>query len=430
MGSGEGASVGTAPAGKGSAAVYGIFIWHGFFLALTRATLDLNTIFPALVTSLVDSKALFGALYAVMLGVPYAFNIFFGHFLQSRDRKKPYLLVGIYLRALSFLGMAVFTFLFATRSPWLVMASLFGWVFLFSFSGGFAGVSYADIIGKLVPRGARGPLYAAKTFASSVAMLLGGVLIARILTLDSLAYPANYGLVLAIGGAGLLVASAAFWFIREPAPKAPAGDHEPFAAFLRRVPAIIRDDPGFLRFILVENLASFSLMLLPFYMIFAKEALGVGQAWVGRYLLFQIGGAIVSNLWWGWLTRRGGSRRVLRSCILLGGLIPVAALLLQPLGPWPYAAVFVLVGFVMSGRQVGFEPYLLDLAPEEKRALYLGIDGTLNVTKVVLPVLGGVLMDGVGFTATFLLVVAAMIAGFLLLGRGDGGAPSTLPAAR
>jgi MFS family permease len=416
---------------SGRAPVFAIFIWHGFFLALTKATLDLNTVFPALVTSLVDSKALFGALYAVMLGVPYAFNLFFGPFLQSRARKKPYLLLGIYLRALSFLGMAAFTFFFATRSPGLVMVSLFGWVFLFSFSGGFAGVSYADIIGKLVPRGQRGSLYAAKTFASSGAMLLGGVLIARIFTVDSLAYPANYGLVLAIGAAGLLVASGAFWFIREPASNGPGEAHEPFGAFLRRVPAIVRDDPGFLRFILVENLASFSLMLLPFYMIFAREALGVGQAWVGRYLLFQIGGAMVSNLWWGWLSGRRGSRTVVRSCILMGGLIPLAALLLQPLGPWPYAAVFVLVGFVMSGRQVGFEPYLLDLAPEEKRALYLGIDGTLNITKVVLPVLGGVLMDGVGFTATFLLVVAAMVAGFLLLGGGHGdGAAPTLPGTR
>lgn len=77
--------------------------------------LDLNTICPALVTSLVDSKILFGFLYVIMLGVPFVFNIFFGHFFQSRKFKKSYLLTGIYLRVFSFMGMVLwFIFLPST----------------------------------------------------------------------------------------------------------------------------------------------------------------------------------------------------------------------------------------------------------------------------------------------------------------------------
>ncbi len=53
-----------------SRGVYGIFVWHGFFLSLTKATLDRNTIFPALVGTLVASKTVFGVLHAIMLGVP------------------------------------------------------------------------------------------------------------------------------------------------------------------------------------------------------------------------------------------------------------------------------------------------------------------------------------------------------------------------
>lgn len=29
---------------------YAILIWHGFFLAFTKAALDLNTVFPALIS--------------------------------------------------------------------------------------------------------------------------------------------------------------------------------------------------------------------------------------------------------------------------------------------------------------------------------------------------------------------------------------------
>ncbi len=404
------------PGSRVSKKIYAIFIWHGSFLYLTKSMLDLNTIFPALVTSLVDSKTIFGFLYAIMLGVPFVFNIFFGHFLQTRKLKKPFLLAGIYLRAFSFLGMAVTTYLFAEKSPMLVLISFFGWIFLFAFSGGFAGVSYADIIGKLVPQGRRGNLYASKQFAGSVAMLVGGILIARIFGIQGMSYPVNYALILGIGFAGLLIASAAFWFIDEPLSEVKTDTEEDFRTFLSRVPSIIRNDPSFLRFLIVENMASFSLMILPFYMIFAKESFQIGQSYIGRYLLFQIGGMILSNIFWGFLSSKKGSGSVVRACILVGGLIPLLALGLQHGGPDMFAIIFVLVGFVMSGRQVGFDPYLLDLAPEEQQTLYIGINGTLNFSKVLLPVLGGVFIDLFGFTVTFVAITAIMFIAFVLLG--------------
>ena len=405
--------------------VYAIFVWHGFFLALTRATLDPNTVFPALVATLVDSKTVFGLLYSVMLGVPFIFNIAFGHYLQDKPRKKPFLLLAIYLRVVAFLGIAAFTFFFATSAPLVVLVSLFGWIFLFSFSGGFAGLAYADIIGTLAPKGTRGSLFASKQLAGSIAMLLGGMLVAGLLTLDSLPYPRNYALVLTTGAGGLFVAALAFWFIREEPRIVNEEPKEDFWSFLREVPSILRGDREFLRFILAGNLASFSLMLLPFYMIYAMDSFAGGEEFVGRFLLFQIAGAILSNLYWGYLSHRKGSKQVVRSCILMGGLIPVVALMLRPLGPGAFAFVFLLIGFVVSGRRVGFEPYLLDIAPEERRTIYVGINGTLNFSMVLLPALGGVFIDLLGFTATFLLTVAAMGAAFLLLGGPEESAALT-----
>lgn len=398
------------------ARAYAIFLWHGFFLAVTTAMLDLNTVFPALVSSLVDSKAVFGLLYSIMLGVPFVFNIVFGHYLQDKPRKKPYLILGIYLRVFAFLGMALFTFIWAGERPLLLLLSLFGWVFLFSFSGGFAGLAYADIMGKMVPRGPRGRLYAVKQFVSSVALLLGGVLVARLLALDTLPYPSNYALLLAIGGGGLFVAALAFWFIPEEPAEREGNPKESLWQFIRKVPEIVRADPAFLRFILAANLSSVSLMLLPFYILFAQDAFQLGPEWVGRFLVLQTLGVILSNLVWGYLSHRGGSRVVVRVCILTGGLIPLLAPLLRPLGPEMFALVFLLVGFVMSGRKVGFEPYLLDLAPEDRRTVYVGINGTLNFSRVLLPALSGVLIDVLGFPLTFGMTVVIMGVAFLLLG--------------
>lgn len=398
------------------ARAYAIFLWHGFFLALTTAMLDLNTVFPALVSTLVDSKAVFGFLYSIMVGVPFVFNIVFGHYLQDKPRKKPYLILGIYLRATAFLGMALFTLLWARENPLLLLVSLFGWVFLFSFSGGFAGLAYADIMGKMVPRGSRGRLYATKQFVSSLALLLGGILVARLLALESLPYPSNYALLLAIGGVGLFVAALAFWFISEEPAERGMEAKESFWQFIRKVPEIVRGDRAFLRFILAANLSSVSLMLLPFYILFAQDAFQLGPEWVGRFLILQTVGVILSNLVWGYLSHRRGSRVVVRVCILTGGMVPLMALLLRPLGPESFALVFLLVGFVMSGRKVGFEPYLLDLAPEDRRTVYVGINGTLNFSMILLPALSGLLIDALGFTLTFGMTVVVMAVAYLLLG--------------
>ena len=128
--------------------VYIIFLWHAFFLAITMSMIEFNTVFPSLISSLTGSKIIFGAIYSVMFGVPLIFNVMFGHYLSSKKFKKKYLLLGINLRAFSFLGMAFFTYKYANQNPSMVIISLFFLVFLFSFSGGFAGIVYTDLIVK------------------------------------------------------------------------------------------------------------------------------------------------------------------------------------------------------------------------------------------------------------------------------------------
>jgi MFS family permease len=72
------------------------------------------------------------------------------------------------------------------------------------------------------------------------------------------------------------------------------------------------------------------------------------------------------------------------------------------------------VGFLKSGRLVGFNPYLLDLAPDDRRTIYLGIRGTLNFMVVLVPIFGGVFIDLLGFYFTFLMVSMIMFIAFYL----------------
>jgi len=394
-----------------------IFIWHGAFLALTMSMLDFNTVFPALISNLTESKIIFGLLYSVMLGAPLIFNIILSIFMHMRRYKKKILLLGIYLRSFSFLGMAIFTWFFGKQFPLLVVASFFFWIFLFSLSGGFAGIAYSDIIGKLIKKGERGKLFASRQFATSTFSFLGGMIVLNIFTIQRMPFPYNYAIILITGFTGLLVASIAFWFIREPPSIIKDENKESFKLLIKKVPTILKKDTSFARFIIVENMSSFSLTILPFYMLYAKDTFTINETYVGRYLIFQTIGAILSNLLWGAVSNKWGSKMVVKVCILMGGLVPVLALILSRFGPNYYAIVFFLVGFLISGRPVGFESYLLDIAPSDSRIIYLGIRGTMNIFIVLLPIMGGFIITYMGYYLTFIIVAVVMFAAFLLVGK-------------
>lgn len=394
---------------------FNAFIWHGVFLALTMSMLDLNTVFPSLIDEMTHSKFIFGLLYAIMLGVPLIFNIIFSHYLKTFVRKKKVLLFGIYLRSFSFLGMAVFTTFFAIDRPMLTTGSFFVWVFLFSISAGFAGISYADIIAKTMSPVERNKLYATKQFVGSIAALIGAFLIKRIFSMPSIVYPYQYGISLFIGAIGLFIASFGIMTIKEPDSIVKDEKAGRLIDFLKTIPGIIKNDVRFKRFIIVENLASFSIMILPFYIIFAKQVFDLDQSFIGIYLIAQISGTVLSNLVWGVLATRYEAKSVVRLCVVIGAVLPLLAMALSFTSAYLYTIIFVFLGFIISGRRVGFEPYLLDIAPDDQRTEYLGIRGTMNLMVVILPILGGIFIDVVGFYMTFSVVSLFMIVALIFL---------------
>lgn len=399
--------------------VYAAYVWHGFFLAMTMSMIDLNTVFPALIAELTMSKVIFGLLYTVMLGAPLLFNLLFSHYMKTKAYKKKYLLIGIYLRSFSFLGMALSVGFFGAGNPGLAVSSLFVWVFFFSISAGFAGIAYSDVLGKVLPGRQRMKLYAGKQLFASLAALAGGFLVARLFSQDALAFPVNYALTLFIGFVGLAIASVGFFFIREPATENLPQSGRTLWSYILEVPQILKRDVRFRRFILVENLTSFSVMALPFYVIYAKETFAMDASYIGKYLLIQVAGTILSNFVWGVLADRTDSRRMVRACIVMGAAIPIIAVLLANTNADLFGIVFFLLGFIISGRRISFEPYLLDIAPEGQRTEYLGIRGTLNIFIVVLPFVGGLLMTWVGYTPVFMLVSLAMLLSVWLSGRKE-----------
>lgn len=393
--------------------VYFAFVWHGFFLALTMSMIDFNTVLPTLIDTLNDSKIIFGSLYSIMLGGPLIFNILFSHYLKRFKRKKKFLLTGMYLRGLAFFGMAFVTYFYALESPLIVILSFYFFITLFAVSAGFAGLSYSDIVAKMVTQEERTTLFTVKQFFSSTASFLGGVLVGLVFASD-IAFPLNYTYTLSLGFLGLFVASIGFLLLKEPEGVIEE-DAMSLSDYIKTVPKMMKDDRTFLKFVVVENLSSFSMMILPFYVLYAREILDIPDSYIGVFLILQVSGTILSNIMWGLIGKKKNAKTIVRGCVLLGALNPLFAVLLGMYSPELFGLVFLIIGFNMSGREVGFEPYLLDIAPPRKRIEYLGIRGSLNLLVVILPLLGGVFISLAGYEVTFITVAVIMMGAFFML---------------
>lgn len=392
--------------------VYIPFIWHGFFLALTMSMIDMNTVLPALISELTNNTVAFGALYSILLGAPLVFNIIFSAFLQRFPLKKKFLLLGMYLRSFSFLGMGVITLLFAKSNPIATLVVFYLLIFTFSISGGFASIAYSDIIGKLLPPERRGILYSSRQFFSGIAALLGGFFIVWIFKPGSLQFPLNYSIGFFIGSFGLIIGSLGFFKLKEPPSEISIAENNSKESFTKGIGKILRSDKRFLKFIIIENISSFSLMILPFYMVFIKNSFPNYMSYIGIFVIAQVTGGISSNFLWAYVSSRFGSSSVIKLCIFIGATIPIIVMVIRPLGIIWYIIVFLLVGFITSGRNIGFESYLLDIAPNDKRTMYLGIRGTLNIMVVLLPLAGGLIINILGYYITFVLVSLIMFIGF------------------
>jgi MFS family permease len=399
------------------------WLWHGFFLAVTLSMMELNTILPGLLSELTDNRVIFGAMYSVLLGAPLLFNLPMSRFMRHYKGRRIFLLVGVYVRTLAFAGMGITVYMLAEGFPSVALTFLFLFLSLFAVGGGLAGTAYSDLAGGTFTVSERGRLFTVRQFVMGIGALLGGILVARLLKIDSLIIWDRYAIFFAIGAGGLFVGALGFWAVHEiheqpavsciPDPAYQPDAHEKPGMF-REAWITLRDDPRYARFILVENITSFSLMILPFYLVYAKQQFSDFASYFGTYVLLQIIGGLVSNFFWGWIFSKVGNRPVIRICITFGAMMPLLAMVTAAGGPGWYAVVFFLIGVVTSGRNIGFEPYLLEIAPDEKRTLYIGLRGTLNLLDVLLPLVGGILIQVAGFPAAFFTVSAMMLLSLFL----------------
>ena len=387
-------------------------LWHGAFLALGTSITQPTTVIAAFVADLTGSTVWVGGLSTVLTVAGALPQLFVARLIEPRSRKMPFLMLAIYLRVISWGVLAWLIFSIGSERPLLLAWALVGLLAVFYAGGGLGGVPYTDIIGKIIPSNRRGAFFGGRQ-ALAGPLSVGAALLARHV-LAEVAYPNNYALLFGLAAVALLIASLGFWLIREP----PRTDTDGHIRRWREYRGQLLDAAHRLRTLaVVQILTGFSLMALPFYVVYARQELGAPPEAVGWFVLLQVLGGVLANLLWARLVDRYGSRWMLTVCATLSTLTLLLAAGLGRLG-WPgMLPIFFLAGAAFNGRGVGFSSALLELAPAAERPTYSALNAVLILPAAFLSLAAGVLLQHWSYPTLFLIAAAFIGMGALLTRR-------------
>ena len=397
---------------------YAAHYLHGMLGMTGFRLINTPTFVPAYLYSLTGSDAAVGIGTSLQQLGGIVSPIFGAAQMEVRKRILPISVgLGLMMRV-QILGLAV--------SGWLLTGSwalLFALAFLFLL-GVFQGpqrVAFQYLLGKVIPPALRGRLQAWRNvtgglIAALLSYFAGDWLVANNVLGNG--YATTFFVAFVLTSLGL---SALQILMREPEPVS-VRQPIPFRERLRDFPALVRDDHGFAWFLVARTLAMGSRIGQPFYFLFAAMVLGVGAqdqpVEFGKLLAIlsfaYMGADTISNLFWGYLSDRGGFRSTFVISMALNTLAVIALLTAGSL--LQMVAAFAVIGAAQSGYLMASTNLVMEFGHRHDVPMRMAISNTAEgIMGALAPLAGGILSVAFGYPAAFVATLACVAASLVVL---------------
>jgi len=386
------------------------FLWHSAFLALASNFMDVDTIIPSMLIKAGGNSIHLGILTAIMLGGSSLFQLIFAGYLSNYSLKKKYLLIGINLRVLSLLCLALVFYIAFWISGQILIILIFLLISVFAFSGSYANVSYVDIMGKSVQENKRKKLFTSKEIINSIGIFASAMIVRELLI--TFEFPENYSILFLIAGLLLGIASLGFWYIREV--KSIIKKKRGFWEFFNKIPSEIKKNANLKYYLLIINSLGLGLSILPFFILFAKDNFGLSYHMIGDYLLFRTIGMLAAGLFLFMKSKRFQYKNLLKFSLVLAALLPSISLVLKDLQQ-VYQFIFIFSGIFVAVYKVAVHGVLLEISTNENRAVYAGISGAGNIVTTLFPLFAGFLISFFGYNFVYLSVTVIITSSYFFV---------------
>lgn len=371
--------------------------------------MDVDTIIPAMIIEAGGGAMHIGIMTAIMMGGSSFSQLFFAPFINNVPFKKRCLLLGINLRIVSLLGLAIILYFFITKNHSNVLWIVFLFISIFSFSGAFTNISYVDILGKSIDQTKRKTFFSSRQIIGGVIVLLSAFLAKS--TLTRFNYPSNYAAMFLIGGTALWVASAGFWNIRETE----SSGIKTFGIkdFLHQMLDEIKNNKKLIYFLGFINTQGIVISFIPFVILYAKKSFHTQGSDIGLFLLFKVLGVVAVSLLVLLTNKKIKYNVLLYSNVLLSVLLVVSTMLINDASALKY--VFILGGITLSIYTISMNGVLLEISNKKNRTLYVGFAGAGNVVPAIFPLIAGGIINKLGYSAFFILFILIISFSFFFI---------------
>ena len=313
------------------------------------------------------------------------------------------------------LGMAIAGWLLHGQPLVIALLAL---MFLFGLFMGTQRVVFSLLIAKVIPISRRGRLQAWRNatggaIAAALAYFAGRYFIGR--NLFGNGYSTTFVCAFVLTSLGLWAMQL---LLKEPEPPTTRTQAR-FRERLRDFPALIRQDPGYGHFLVVQMLSVSAKVATPFYIIYVGQKLHVhGAAQAGALLgllsTAYLGADTISNLIWGYLGDKTGFKLVLL-CALATWAAATVLLMNVTATPLIFLAFFGL-GAAQSGYNMAAQTMILEFGARDDLPMRIAVSATAeSITATLGPLIGGQLADLIGFDRVFDISLGALAVAMLLL---------------
>ncbi len=389
------------------------------FWSIGAYFIPLTTVITALAAELTDDKVLIGMLSLAWYVAYLLPQLFAARLVHGKLRTKPYSVIPSIIGRPVILLFAAWLFISRAQQPTLTVWLLIGMIAVLMIFDAFTTQAWFDMMGRALSPRVRARVITVNSLIGSVGGIGAGLVVAQVLASSQLPFPVNYALLFFLAWLFITFSLVSMLFIKERVSEALSTTQAHPSNFNAKLREAWRSDPAFRRMLITRLLTGVENMAAAFYVVFARERLGLPDSAIGVFTIAYVVGGIIGITLFGTLSERYGPRRAINAACTLQFIAPLIAFLIATFQPtnfptsqpnnlptFAYLALIVVMainGAVNRSTQVGFFSYAQDSAPEADRPIYVGAVSTIAGTASLLPVFGGVLIDTLlrsGFSST------------------------------
>jgi len=386
-------------------------ILHGFFLAIAMAVAEPSTILPLIVHHFSESVILVGIFASLLRGGAIAVQLFAAFYAQGYKKVMPYMRKVFLARFVSWFSIGLAILLIGDKNPALTLWIFGIGLFIFSFSAGFGSIYFSEIIAKIFNKTERGKSMANRQFFAAVGSIISGGIAGWVLS--NFEPPKSYGYLFIISSFLLGIGLFAFATIKEPVKENIREKEESFWKFLKNAFKFLKDDKA-LQIQILTILFSYSILFaFPFIILKANQTINLTGWLIGGFVTVQMLGALIGNLVWKKMAPQ--YKKII--IFAFTSVIVAFIIALFASNALTYALVFFLIGFAMDGFKISGLNLLFEIAPEDKRPIYVALQNNLTSIGLFFAIPGGFILEKFGYNILYIFTICMLLVGLFFATR-------------